>query len=77
LVFGSRYSGSTVPSLSACAGLPASAAAKDRRCLPGIVTAICSPSSSIEREPTIAVPLCTSQPPAGSPSPSTRGKRIR
>jgi hypothetical protein len=41
------------------------------------MTAICNPSSSIEREPTVAVPEWTSQPPVGSLSPSTRGSRIR
>ena len=81
LVFGSRYNGRTVPSPSGCpvalATAPAATDAGGLRCRPGTVTAICSPSSSIEREPTIAVPACTSHPPAGSPSPSTRGNLIR
>jgi hypothetical protein len=49
-----------VPSPSAGWGLAAAAAATAApgpRRLPGTVTAICSPSSSIEREPTTAVPV--------------------
>ncbi|HMD93428.1 MAG TPA: hypothetical protein VKG80_12380 [Trebonia sp.] len=77
LVIGSRYSGSSVPSPSGVALVAADSAATGRRCRPGTVTAICSPSSTMAREPTVAVPELTSQPPAGSPSLSTRGSRIR
>ena len=68
-------------SASAGSGLTAAATAaigpEGRRCRPGTVIASCSPSSIMARDPTIAVPSWISHPPAGSPSPSARGSRIR